>query len=244
MDDPGPRPRVPEHGLESPFGPDPGMGGMGGDTTDIEIDSQTGEVSLSKGQVNIRVAAVPDVGNKQPSSDAWNEAFEQKYHIPDFDDDAEHLKDTHDNPFALPANRIAPPLFEVTMTAASDSKAKALSYALQTTYALDTTASGNTIVASDVMDPIALLNEVGVYGVEGEVTNGPDLLDFAPGTKVAVMADYPDMGYLADDRWPERAMVLGRYGEEILCKHAEWGAFYATEGEIIPLRVWEENYGK
>lgn len=231
---PGPHPPGTPPEATGPLGGDPLLRprepGPGPAQVEVNVESATGEITISKGNVNLKVAG--ESGSMKPNSDAWNALFESD--APDYEDDP-LAKDTHDNLLAIPKHRTQPPEFDVQFTCESEERAMDLAFNLNSVYGLAVDQSTNTVTASGVLYPVGLMAEIGNWAIESKVLN-EDLTKYIPGMKVAVVKDFPDMNYYPQNLFTE-ATIMGKLGGGVLLDHPQWGYFVADPDELGPANV-------
>lgn len=220
----------------------------------IHVDPATGEVFAREPQR--RVAARPGERN-----DDWRETFRSGAEIKGGPDPV--YTDTRENPLAMPKNRTKPPVHTVLMECESSERANALARSLVFAYSLDAEVGEDetSLRVSGVLAPLALMREVSRWVVSSEVEDltARQMLDhegelsplertartaiagasagepmLLPGTKVAVVADFPEMAYRYQPHAQEIVTVVeaGQKDGTILCESERWGLFYAEPDEV------------
>lgn len=226
----------------------------------LRVDPASGEVSVKD---TLRTASSTRRAARSPGepNEDWRETFRSSKPLtgsPDFASDPVYT-DTHENPFAIPANRTKPPTHTVVMECESPERARALARSLVFAYSLDVEIEDedSNLKAHGVLAPLPLMREVSRWVVSSEIEDltPRQMLDYTeeldpagldsrtaiasanslvPGTKVAVIADFPEMAYRYQPHAQEIVTVVeaGQKDGTILCESERWGLFYAEPDEI------------
>ena len=214
------KPRIPE-------GPKPPeMGEPSGVPTDVVVDAETGAISISKGKVNLKIAEVKD---------PYDKPFGELISGHDLTVEETPLADdTHDDPFALPANRRKPPVFDVVVDVPEGQDPKALAYTLEIYANAEVEVGENKITIKDVPLPIGTVTELRFCGYDAHV-DGKNLPDLYKGMKVAVLKDIPDLNYYPNHSVRPFEAILTAYDkvtEEFIMDAPILGTVRARKGEF------------
>jgi hypothetical protein len=161
----------------------------------------------------------------------------------DWGDETTYSKDTHDNPFAAPKNRLTPPLYTVKATIPEDvGNPRSIAYSLQIGLNKDVEVNDRVLTIKDVERPLGLITELSEYGIEAETTE--DLLkhqrtvdELREGMKVAMVGDFPEMNYFYNPEVPAaQAYVVQKTASGYILENDQWGRFEAENREIDHVR--------
>lgn len=228
----------------------------------FEDEEETEVIVGPDGEVTVRVSGkTPQKTAEQGGIRSFNEDWREAFRTPDIEVvENEVYTEGHDNPFAMPKNRRTPPVHTVLMECESEERAGALARSLVYAYDLRASHEGTSVRAEGVLSPVALMRDV-AYWVESSEVEGmsaDQLVErarelevnpersireagfrqtYRPGEKVAVVADFPDVGYLYEEYHPEIGTVIKTEGApeaETLCESPRWGRFWAAPHEIEP----------
>lgn len=169
----------------------------------------------------------------------WMDFF-MKGNVPGYGDEETYSKDTHDNPFSNPKNRLDAPKFTVTATVPEGMNARGVAFALQSQAFVEVDVSGQNLTIKNVENPLGMITELNEYGLEDAKTQGDSLVNFdqgfsdlKEGMKVAVVGDYPEMNYYYNSFVPPaQAYVVAKTGSKYILENERWGRFEAEEWEI------------
>ncbi len=169
---------------------------------------------------------------------AWIE-FKHNDNEPQYGDwrEPELARETHEDPYASPKNRLVPPLYTIRANIPEYMNERSIAYVLQTSTMLDVTLNGNTMTIEGVASPISMITELKEYGIDAETVGGdPDKdtnTDYKPGQKVAMVGDYLDMNYYYNPYTPPvTATLVGKTDKGYILENDMWGRFEATKEEI------------
>jgi cation transport regulator ChaB len=161
----------------------------------------------------------------------------------DWEEETQYSKDTHDNMFANPKNRMSPPTTDIKATVPDFMEPRAIAYSLQTQLNLDVDVDGDTLTIRGVSNPIPLLTELQEAGLDANATENLTKYDqgfedlYKLGKKVAIVGDYPDMNYYYDSTRPAaQAMIVGFHNDKAILENDQWGRFEAERWEIDHVR--------